>query len=109
MGGKVPIPAADLVFSRQMLQHLCNDDVLRFLQLVARSSARFALITTFRTGPGFVNADIPCTSGDYRVQDLTKPPFSLPSPMVLFSEEYPVDDRTSLGLWPVRVLRYLLR
>ena len=57
------------------------------------------------TDDDFVNADIPCASGDYRPQDLTKPPFSLPRPLMLFSEEYPVDGRTSLGLWSVRQLK----
>jgi len=99
------IPNADLVFSRQMLQHMCTDDALRFIRLVAHSSAKYALLTTFETDDSFVNTDIGCASGDYRAQDLTKPPFSLPRPMMLFSEEYPVDRRVALGLWPVWALR----
>lgn len=102
------LPPAELIFSRQMLQHLCTDDALRFVRLVARSSARYALLTTFSTGDDFVNTDIPCASGDYRPQDLTKPPFSLPTPLLLFNEKYPVDPRVSLGLWPVRALRHRL-
>ena len=30
------------------------------------------------------------------------------APLRLFSEEYPVDPRVSLGLWPVRALRHRL-
>jgi hypothetical protein len=99
------LPHAELIFSRQMLQHLCNEDALRFLRLVARSNAHYALLTTFETSDAFVNADIPCASGDFRPQDLTKPPYSLPPPMMLFSEHYPLDPRTALGLWSVRALR----
>ena len=99
------LPPSELVFSRQMLQHLCTEDALRFIQRVARSSARFALLTTFETDSGFANTDIPCASGGYRPQDLTKPPFSLPPPLLLFNEKYPVDSRVALGLWPVRALR----
>ena len=90
------------------MPYLCNEDALRFVRLIARSTARFALLTTFRTDDSFVNTDIPCASGDYRPQDLTKPPFSLPAPIMLFSEEYPVDRRTSLGLWPVRLIKHRL-
>jgi hypothetical protein len=108
VSGAVALPAADLLFSRQMMQHMCNDDALRFVRLVARSTARFALLTTFETDVNFVNTDIPCASGDFRAQDLTKPPFSLPTPLRVFKEQYPVDARVSLGLWPVRALRHRL-
>jgi hypothetical protein len=99
------IPSAELIFSRQMLQHLCTDDTLRFIRLVAHSTAQYALLTTFETGYDFVNTDIGCASGGYRPQDLTKPPFSLPPPLMLFSEEYPIDSRVALGLWPIWMLR----
>ena len=102
------LPSAELIFSRQMLQHLCTEDALRFVRNLARSNARYVLLTTFTTGDDFINTDIPCASGGYRVQDLTKPPFSLPTPLMLFNEQYPVDRRVSLGLWPVRALRHRL-
>lgn len=105
VSGADSIPAAELLFSRQMLQHMCNEDALRFIRLAARSSARFVMLTTFMTSDDFVNGDIPCASGGYRPQDLTKPPFSLPAPLLLFNEGYPVDSRVALGLWPVKTLR----
>ena len=100
------LPRAELVFSRQMMQHLCVEDALRFLRLVSRSGARFALLTTFQTDKDFVNADIDCKSGGYRPQDLTKAPFSLPLPLMTFSENYPTDPRVGLGLWSIRALRH---
>lgn len=108
VSGATPLPRAELIFSRQMLQHLCNDDALRFVRQVARSTARFALLTTFETHETFINSDIGCASGDYRPQDLTKPPFNLPTPLALFTEQYPTDPRVALGLWPVRALRHRL-
>lgn len=108
VSGASALPSADLVFSRQMLQHLCNDDALRFVRQVARSGARYALLTTFKTDEAFVNTDIPCASGGFRAQDLTKPPFSLPTPLALFDEHYPIDPRVSLGLWRVGALRHRL-
>ena len=103
--GIPPLPPADLLFSRQMMQHLCNADVLRFIRQAARSSARYVLFTTFVTDEPFANSDISCDSGGYRPQDLTKPPFSLPTPIAVYREEYPTDPRTALGLWPTRALR----
>jgi hypothetical protein len=100
------LPHAELVFSRQMLQHLCLDDALRFIRLLSRTGARFALLTTFQTSGTFKNTDIDCKSGGYRAQDLTKPPFSLPPPLMMFSENYPIDPRVGLGLWSIRALRH---
>ena len=108
VSGAAPLPTADLLLSRQMLQHLCTEDALRFVQMVARSSARFVLLSTFKTDDEFVNTDIPCTSGGYRPQDLTKPPFNLPTPLAFFDEMYPVDRRIALGLWKVGTLRHRL-
>ena len=76
-----------------------NADVLAFLRLVSNSSARFALLSTFRTPEGFANSDIGCASGDYRAQDLERPPFGLPPPIAFYSERYPADARIGLGLW----------
>ena len=108
VSGSTPLPPAELIFSRQMLQHLCTDDALRLVRLIARSNARFALLTTFETADDFVNTDIPCASGDFRAQDLTKPPFNLPKPIAIFNEQYPVDPRVALGLWPIKLLRHRL-
>ena len=71
----------DLIFSRQMMQHMCNSDVRRVLDLISRSGARFALLTHFETDKRMANSDIHCNSGGYRPQDLLKPPFSLPPPI----------------------------
>ena len=73
----------------------------RVLALLSRSGARYALLTTFDTAaePTFANADMPCSSGGFRPQDLTRPPFALPPPRAFFPERYPPDPRVGLGLW----------
>ena len=85
----------DLIFSRQMMQHMCNSDVRRVLDLISRSGARFALLTHFETD--MANSDIHCNSGGYRPQDLLKPPFSLPPPIRYWCARV-------FGVWP-RTLR----
>ena len=95
---RLPGPT-ELIFSRQMMQHMCNSDVRRVLDLISRSGSRLALLTHFATADDMHNSDIPCNSGGYRPQDLTKPPFSLPPPIRYWSENYTIDKRVGLGLW----------
>ncbi|KAL1500421.1 hypothetical protein AB1Y20_013078 [Prymnesium parvum] len=92
-----------LLFSRMMMQHMCNQDVRSVLKLISASNASFALLTTFKTEESFVNTDIGCASSGYRAQDLTKPPFSLPAPREWFDERYPEDHRVGLGLWKLPI------
>ena len=93
------LPPRSLVFSRQMFQHQCNEDVMKTLKLISNSNALYALVTTFKTDPDFVNTDINCASGGYRPQDLMKPPFNLSPPIAWYDEKYPADRRVGLGLW----------
>ncbi len=93
---RLPGPT-DLVFSRQMMQHMCNRDALHVLDLISRSGARLALLTHFETDED--NSDIECNSGGYRPQNLLKPPFWLPPPLRYWPENYSVDQRVGLGLW----------
>ena len=50
------------------MQHQCDRDVAHELGLISRSGAKLALLTTFTTGPGFENTDLPCASAGYRPQ-----------------------------------------
>ena len=69
-GTAQPLPRADLVTIRQVLQHLTNAQIERVLRNVERSGARFALISEhvptapFLAGP---NLDVPSHSADTRV------------------------------------------
>jgi 2-polyprenyl-3-methyl-5-hydroxy-6-metoxy-1,4-benzoquinol methylase len=71
------LPKADAVLCREVLIHLSFSDARRLLQNVQHSGAKY-LIATHDTETMF-NADI--KTGDYRLLNLEKRPFSLPSPI----------------------------
>jgi hypothetical protein len=102
-------PAADLIFSRALTQHLCDQDTLSVLRNFDRSGAKLLLMRTF---PGAGNSDLPLgcgpdseRSGDWRPQDLTAPPFGLPPPLRLYAEREEGIPGIALGLWelPLRM------
>jgi hypothetical protein len=94
-----PLPAADLLLCRDCLVHFSNVDVMRALDNVRKSRIRYLLATTF-TGCGR-NVDI--VTGDWRIMNLTAPPFSLPPPLELVNEHCTEGGGTyadkCLGLW----------
>ena len=99
-----PLPTADLVLCRDCMIHLSNADVLAALRNVRRSGARYLLATTYTARP--TNPDI--VTGDWRAINLQAPPFSLPAPVELISEEWDWADGyhadKCVGLWDARVL-----
>jgi SAM-dependent methyltransferase len=102
-----PLPAAELLLCRDCLVHLSLDDIRRALRNVARSPIAWLLTTTFPDGAE--NEDI--VTGDWRVLDLERPPFSFPPPIRLLNEGCTegggrFTDK-SLGLWWVGELAYL--
>jgi SAM-dependent methyltransferase len=73
MGGDItdPLPAADLLLCKDVLQHLPNDLVCRFIKNNLRSRKyRYALITNDK---GTGNPDI--LPGEHRALDLSASPF----------------------------------
>ena len=68
------IPKADLIICKDVLQHLCNKDVIEILIKIIKSS-KFSLITNDFTSGDKVNKDI--NNGNYRCLDLSLSPFNL--------------------------------
>ncbi|HWF65181.1 MAG TPA: class I SAM-dependent methyltransferase [Rhizomicrobium sp.] len=76
-----PLPAADLLIAKDVLQHWSNADILAFLPRL--QNYRVALFTNGfpRHALAYVNCDMP-TCFQYRPIDLSRPPFSLPGQWV---------------------------
>ncbi len=99
-----PLPEADLIFCRDCLVHLSYADIRLALENMAKSGSHYLLTTTFTEKD---NVDI--RTGQWRPINLERPPFSLPSPMMLVNEECTeggggYKDK-SMGLWRVADLR----
>jgi 2-polyprenyl-3-methyl-5-hydroxy-6-metoxy-1,4-benzoquinol methylase len=77
------VPKADLIICKDVLQHLCNKDVVTILVKIITSS-KFSLITNDFKPENTENKDI--NNGDYRCLDLTLSPFYLDVVTILESE-----------------------
>ncbi|MFF3855558.1 methyltransferase [Micromonospora sp. NPDC002575] len=89
-----PLPAADAVLCREVLFHLSLADARRVLDNVGESGARY-LIATTDEATGF-NSDI--KTGDFRVLNLRRRPFSFPAPLCQFADDAVQAGRV-LGVW----------
>lgn len=90
-----PLPPADVLIAKDVLQHWSNADILALLPKLA--GFRYALITN-----GFLpqdaartNADMPAGM-DYRPVDLRRPPFELPGAYVAW---FLMDEPKYCFLW----------
>ena len=95
------LPKADILFCRDCLVHLSNEDIAKSIQNIRQSDITYLLTTTFTQCDE--NHDI--VTGDWRIINLEKPPFNFPKPMSLINEKCTEGDGTyadkSLGLWKI--------
>ena len=93
------VAPADLLICKDVLQHLPNDYVQRFLQILPKF--KYALISNSisEAHPENNNVDLP-VAGGFRTLDLTKPPFNLKAKQV-----YKI-DRSSVNVDSIVVLLY---
>lgn len=100
-----PLPKTDLVFSRDLLVHLSEQDIRSALRNIYDSGAKYLVTTTFASRDK--NVDIP--TGQWRTLNLQRPPFSFPSPIRLINEHCKEGDGLwadkSLGVWAVEDLK----
>ncbi len=93
------LPAVDLVFCRDGLVHLSNEDALRALANVKRSGSRYLMATTFVNSRE--NKEI--WTGEWRPLNLSLPPFGFPAPLTVVNERQPSDPYPdkSMAMWRV--------
>ncbi|MBW4624252.1 MAG: class I SAM-dependent methyltransferase [Brasilonema octagenarum HA4186-MV1] len=94
-----PLPTANLLLCRDCFVHLSFGDIFSALNNMKRSQITYLLTTTFPNCEE--NEDI--TTGDWRLLNLEKPPFSFPTPLQLINEQCSegggIFRDKSLGLW----------
>jgi len=96
-----PLPRADVVLCRDCLVHLSYGHISQAFDNLRRSGSTWLLTTTFLDH--HENTDI--ESGDWRLLNLTRPPFNLPAPEAVLVEgclegEGAYGDK-ALGLWRI--------
>lgn len=111
------LPDVDLIFCRDCLIHFSNDLILRTLRNMARSSARFVMLTHDVSlhryaGVGWKNIDLDrATDGgvnfEFRPLNLTLPPFNLPPPVFVITEGQ-WDNGKVMAMWTTDQIRSAL-
>jgi len=94
------LPACDLIFSRDCLVHLTNEQIEAVIENVRRSGAKYFAMTTYEDGDNSMSGHV----DRWRPLDLTKPPFNLPHPMEALDDSWPrnpVDQYKRIGVWRV--------
>ncbi|WP_416875607.1 class I SAM-dependent methyltransferase [Kitasatospora sp. SC0581] len=79
-----PLPEVDLVFSRDCLVHLGDDDVHRALDNIRRSGSTYLATTTF---VGRAGNEAATEAGGWRPLNLRRAPFLLPEPFRVLDEQ----------------------
>jgi SAM-dependent methyltransferase len=77
-----PLPVADLVICRDVLYHLCYENINILIKKLARVSMRYLLITNCPWKS--LNVDV--KDGGYRPLNFLKNPFNLPEPIEIFKD-----------------------
>jgi SAM-dependent methyltransferase len=90
------LPKCDLIFCRDVIQHLPLSDAMTALRNFSRSGARYLLTTTHLRRFGWRNGRDKRV-GQCHDRNLLLKPFSLTDPIVIFSERDP--GHKFLGLW----------
>jgi len=96
---KDPLPEVDMIFCRDCLVHLSNQNVSRALNNIIRSRSKWLLTTSFIDRSS--NEDI--VNGSWRPLNLQASPFNLPPALEMIMEECKADGGNytdkSLSLW----------
>ncbi|MDR1023729.1 MAG: class I SAM-dependent methyltransferase [Prevotellaceae bacterium] len=81
---KDTLPAVDLIFCKDCLQHLSYANVHKALWNFKSSNSKYLMVTSY--SKTWLNHDI--ENGDYRPLNLRKSPFRLPKPLLRVTEEH---------------------
>jgi len=99
---KDPLPEADLLFCRDCLVHLNNQDIAVAIKNIKASRIQYLLTTTFPTRDNNELYDI------WRPINLEAAPFNFPSPLRIYNEKCTEGSGAymdkSLGLWEISSL-----
>lgn len=95
------LPTVDLLFCRDCLVHLSEENVFKAIDNIRQSGISYLLTTTFPDT--LENTDI--LTGQWRRINLQVPPYSFPQPLAKILENYPGADESfadkTLALWRI--------
>lgn len=93
------LPQVDLIFCRDCLGHLSNENVEKALKNIKRSGAKYLMATTYYDPRWLIDADIP--DGAWRPINMIKQ-FGMGNPILMINENFTKNmdfNDKSLALW----------
>ena len=93
------LPDVDLLFTRDLLIHLSNDDILKLIKNIANSNVKYWLVSNYTNT---VNSDV--STGHHRPVNLKSNPFNFPKPLLIFDDSAGHVER-HMALWEVDSFR----
>lgn len=95
------IPTANLFLCRDCLGHFSQNDTIKTIQNIKKSSCEYLLTTTFPE----VNEDLNIATGKWRPINLQVAPYNFPNPVELIDEKVFTNYGIKcLGLWKIKDL-----
>jgi hypothetical protein len=101
--GEGQLPSADLLLSKEVLQHLPNDDVAKFLSRHLHKF-KYCLITNDLDPTSATSENVNIKRGAYRTLDIRRPPFNV-SAELLFTYDVAEDGGWLKGVFCVEGAR----
>jgi len=92
---KDPLPKVDIIFCRDCLAHLSNEDIVTALKNFKKSGAKYLLTSTYPKVT--INNNI--QTGNFRGINLRTYPFNFPVPVIMFEEISAEQDMKRWGKW----------
>jgi hypothetical protein len=97
------LPDVDLLFCRDCLFHLSEDDIKKVFDNVLFSSVKYIMTTSYIESTGYSNQNI--QTGAFRPINLEKEPFNLPAPIDALDDGIAGQIGRRLCLWNVQDLQ----
>lgn len=100
------LPQADLIFTRDLLVHLTDEQVFKAFENIKASGAKYLATTHFNWFHIPNNPLAEARGGSWRKINLRMAPFNLPMPIDLISEgsSQPLGIDKTIGVWEVKDL-----
>jgi len=81
---KDELPNVDMIFCRDCLQHLSNENVFKTLKNFKKSGSKYLAVTSY----SFTKKNWDIKNGDYCPLNLLIEPFNLPAPIEIIDENF---------------------
>lgn len=104
---KDPIPDVDLVFTRDCLIHLSNQDIWSVLDNIHRSSVKYVMMTCYVSDPDKPVPNI--RTGDFRPLNMHSSPFNFPQPIDSIDDGQDGNISRTMSLWTKEQIDYVVK